>query len=137
MMPPPRRKIFFEPALSMMAECVWRPAVDVRRAPYGWLVKAELPGVAPEQVQVTVRGNSLLLSGVRKDTLLEEGDSYYAMEIAYCRFERRIELPAHLDDAEVRVSSRDGLLIVRILLPAASGSDKAISRDPATGSDSR
>jgi HSP20 family protein len=115
-----RRTIFFEPGLSMMGECVWRPAVDVQRTPYGWLIKVELPGVAPEQVQVSIVGNSLVLSGVRRDTPHEEGDSYYAMEIAYCRFERRIELPASLVDAEVRLSSHDGLLILRVLLPAVS-----------------
>ena len=124
-MPPPRRKIFFEPALAMVGECVWRPAVDVRRTPYGWLIQAELPGVAPDQVQVAVRGNSLLLSGVRRDTLLEEGASYYAMEIAYCRFERRIELPASLEEAEVKASARDGLLILRVLLPSPAGAPGA------------
>jgi HSP20 family protein len=90
--------------------------VDVKRAPYGWLVKAELPGVALDQVQISIRGNSLLLSGVRRDTLPAEGDTYYAMEIAYCRFERRIDFPVPIEGAEVTLASHNGLLLVRLVL---------------------
>jgi HSP20 family protein len=111
------RKIFFEPGLAYYEECVWRPAVDVRRTPYGWLITAELPGVPLEQVAVSVQGNSLILSGVRRDTLLEEGARYYALEISYSRFERRIDLPAPIEGAELRVSSERGLLILRLLVP--------------------
>ena len=109
-----RRSPFFEPALSMVRECIWRPAVDVRRTTGGWLIKAELAGVPADQVHVTMHGNSVVLSGVRTDTPREDGASCYAMEIAYCRFERRIELPATVDDAEVSLSAHDGLVILRI-----------------------
>ena len=115
-----RRRIFFEPALASFEECVWRPAVDVRRAPYGWLIKAELPGVSLEQVEVALRGNSLVLSGFRRDTLMSEGDSCYRMEISYSRFERRIELPARIEGCELRASSHEGLLILRLLVPPRS-----------------
>jgi HSP20 family protein len=119
-MSPTRRAIFFEPAVANFTECVWRPAVDVCRVPYGWLIKAELPGVASDEVQVSLRGNSVLLSGVRRDTPVEEGASHYTMEISYCRFERRIDLPGRVEDAELRTSSVDGLLVLRLLLPAES-----------------
>ncbi len=117
-MTPRSPRIFFEPAIAWFGECVWRPAVDVKRARYGWLIKAELPGVALEQVHVTLRGNSVVLSGVRTDTLHEEGDSYYAMEISYCRFERRVELPCRIEGAEIRLSTHDGLLVLKLLSSA-------------------
>jgi HSP20 family molecular chaperone IbpA len=56
----------------------------------------------------------VVLSGVRTDTSREEGASCYALEIAYCRFERRIELPAPVEGAEVSMSARDGLVILSI-----------------------
>jgi HSP20 family protein len=115
-----RRSPFFEPALSMVRESVWRPAVDVRRTAGGWLIKAELAGVPSDQVQVVVRGNSVVLSGVRRDTPREDGASCYAMEIAYCRFERRIELPGPMEDAKLSVSSRDGLVILKIRIAKVS-----------------
>lgn len=109
-----RPRIFFEPGVDSFKDCIWRPAVDVRRAPYGWLIKAEVAGVALQDVTIELQGNSVVLSGVRRDTLLAEGDSYYALEISYCRFERRIDLPTPVDQAELRVSASDGLLILRL-----------------------
>ncbi|MBA2565562.1 MAG: Hsp20/alpha crystallin family protein [Gemmatimonadetes bacterium] len=114
-MTPRSRPIFFAPAVSLFEECVWRPAVDVLRCPQGWLIKAELPGVRVDQVRVALRGNSVVLSGVRRDTYHEEGESYYKMEISYCRFERRIELPCPVEDAEVRLSTDNGLLFLRLV----------------------
>jgi HSP20 family protein len=119
-MSPDRRRIFFEPALSMVSECVWRPAVDVRRTANGWVIKAELAGVPADQVQVTMRGNSVLISGVRRDALEGEGARCYTMEIAYSKFERRIELPAPVEGGELSISSRDGLLILKIHVRQAS-----------------
>ena len=115
-----RRGIFFEPAAAWFEECVWRPAVDVKRVPEGWLVKAELAGVLAEQVQVSVRGNRLILSGVRTDTHCDVKGSWYAMEISYCRFERQIDLPTPLDGAELRVSTEHGLMILQVRLPAGA-----------------
>jgi HSP20 family protein len=111
---PFKPRLFFEPALSLFEECLWRPAVDVRRTRYGWLVKVELPGVHLDDVRLEVRGNSVILSGVRKDTVLEEGETTYVMEMSYCRFERRIELPATIERARVRPSCKDGLLLLRL-----------------------
>ena len=104
----------------MVRESVWRPAVDVRRTAGGWLIKAELAGVPADQVHVTMHGNSVVLSGVRTDTPREDGASCYAMEIAYCRFERRIELPGPMEDAKLSVSSRDGLVILKIRIAKVS-----------------
>jgi HSP20 family protein len=117
-MSPVMRRLFFEPALDNFQECVWHPAVDVRRASYGWIIKAELPGVTAEELQVSAQGNSLLLWGVRKDTLLAEGESYYRLELSYCRFERKIDLPTSLEGAELRLSFDNGLVILRAILPS-------------------
>lgn len=111
---PLKHRLFFEPALAQFEECVWRPAADVARTRYGWLVKVELPGVRLEDIRLEVRGNTITLSGVRKDTTLQQGDSYYVMEISYCRFERRIELPTHVERARVHPRCEDGLLLLRI-----------------------
>ncbi|HEY7529061.1 MAG TPA: Hsp20/alpha crystallin family protein [Gemmatimonadota bacterium] len=117
----PARPVFFEPAAAWFQECVWRPPVDVKRLAHGWMVKAELAGVRAEQVQVSVRGNRLILSGVRTDTHCDVKGSWYAMEISYCRFERHIDLPTPLDGAEVAVTGEHGLLILEVRLPDAGG----------------
>ena len=93
----------------------WQPSADVFRTRYGWLLKFDLAGVRVEDVTVTVRGRRVSVSGVRRDSIVEEGCSYYSMEISYNRFERSIEMPANLENAQVTIQARDGLLLVRMI----------------------
>src|SRR5262245_54822796 len=95
----------------------WQPRTDIYRTKDGWLIKFDLAGVRPEDVQLTVDANSLHLQGVRRDSCLEEGCNCYQMEIFYSRFERLISLPADLDQALVEKELRHGMLLVRIHLP--------------------
>jgi HSP20 family molecular chaperone IbpA len=81
----------------------------------------ELAGVRPdEDMTIRARGPRLTISGVRRDRLIERGWSCYAMEIAYSRFERSIELPCDVEKAHLAVECRDGMLLVRI---AAEGNN--------------
>ena len=92
----------------------WQPLVDVYRTRDGWLLKFDLAGVGVEDVRVMVRGRRVSVSGLRKDTVVEEGSSYYSMEISYNRFERSIEMPVNLDHARIALQARDGILLVRM-----------------------
>jgi HSP20 family protein len=87
---------------------------DVYRTRDGWLVKFDLAGVRLEDVTVSVRGRRVSVCGLRKDTVVEEGSTYYSMEISYSRFERTVELPVSLDNARVTLQAREGLLLVRM-----------------------
>ena len=93
----------------------WQPSADVYRTKDGWLVKYDLAGVQIADVSVTIRGRRLVISGVRRDSCLEEGSSYYAMEISYNRFERALVMPANLENARVSIAAREGLLLVRMI----------------------
>ena len=104
----------FMPAVEAARQRDWQPSVDVYRTRSGWLVKFDLAGVRPEDVEWSVRGSALTVRGVRRDCMIEEGCSHYRMEIAYSRFERQIEIPGDLTTARVSTEHRDGMLIVRI-----------------------
>jgi len=104
----------FLPAGESRYESPWRPAADVYRGRNGWLVKFELAGVRPEDLELTVMGNRLTLRGIRRDNTALEGCRYYQMEIAYCPFERSLTLPCDLERANVTSEYRDGMLLVRI-----------------------
>jgi HSP20 family protein len=93
----------------------WQPSADVYRTRDGWLLKFDLAGVRAEDVTVTVSGRRVSVSGVRRDSVIEEGCSYYSMEISYNRFERVIDMPCDLGEAQVSLQVRDGLLLVRML----------------------
>lgn len=104
----------FLPASGQARHETWQPSVDIYRTRTGWLVKFDLAGVRPQDVEWSVRGNSLTVRGVRRDCLLEEGCCHYRMEIAYSRFERQVEIPGDLTSARVSTEHQDGMLMVRI-----------------------
>lgn len=93
----------------------WAPSADVYRTVDGWLLKFDLAGVRLEDVTVSIQSRYVSVSGIRRDSVIEEGCSYYAMEISYNRFERSIEMPAELGNARVSLEARDGLLLVRVI----------------------
>jgi HSP20 family protein len=103
------------PTLLAERPLPWQPSADVHRTQDGWLVKFDLAGVQLSDVMVAIRGRRLTVSGVRRDLFLEEGSSYYSMEISYNRFERSLMLPANLENARVTIAANEGLLLVRMI----------------------
>ena len=93
----------------------WVPAVDVYRTRDGWILKFDLAGVQVQDVMVSVSGRRVSIQGIRRDSTVEEGCSYYVMEISYDRFERTIEMPSSLDGARVTLEARNGILLVRMI----------------------
>lgn len=103
------------PAAEVSCEGAWQPAMDVCLTPRGWLLKFELAGVRPEDIDLTVLGNRLTLRGVRRDTFCEERCQFYRMEISYNHFERAVELPVRdLKQAAITTEYRHGMLFVHI-----------------------
>ncbi|MEN6492856.1 MAG: Hsp20/alpha crystallin family protein [Thermoguttaceae bacterium] len=102
----------FTAAAEMTPATMWRPLADIYRTSRGWLVKFELAGVRPEEIQLTACGQSLTLRGVRRDVRIEEGQCSYSMEISYNRFERTLELPCEAEALTIRSDYRDGMLMV-------------------------
>ena len=93
---------------------LWQPSVDIYRSPEGWKIKFDLAGVSPDDVQVLVADDSLIVRGVRRDSVMTEGWSYYQLEITYSRFERILKIPCDLSRAEVRSECRDGWFILHV-----------------------
>jgi HSP20 family protein len=104
----------FLPGTEACEDAPWRPAADVYRTSGGWLVKFELAGVRPEDIDLEVLGTRMTLRGVRRDPTPTGEYRCFQMEIAYYRFERCLELPCQLDRADIATEYRDGMLLVRI-----------------------
>jgi HSP20 family protein len=111
---PERRSDLFLAAARAFRRTEWHPAVDVYRTGDGWLLKYELAGILPEEIQLTVRGRTVALRGVRRDIRVDEQRHSYSMEISYNQFERSLDLPCELDAMRVSTDYRDGMLIVRL-----------------------
>ena len=103
-------------ASDIHAEHAWRPAVDIYRCDCGWLLKVELAGVRPEEIEVLRDSSGVTVSGVRRDTRIYSRQEHHLMEIAYSRFERRIDLPETKDAAELRTEYNDGMLLIHVIL---------------------
>ena len=96
-------------------EDCWVPSADVYRTPKGWLVKVELPGVQPEDVEVELVGRELCVRGDRRDTDTKQCVECYQMELIYTSFERRILLPRDLGNTELDCEFANGLLLIRLI----------------------
>ncbi len=95
------------------------PALNISANDHEAVVTAELPGVDPAGLEITVRGTTLTLKGERKETSVREGEKYHRRERPAGAFSRSIELPYKLDSENVQASLKHGLL--RVVLPRAEG----------------
>jgi len=93
---------------------LWNPAADVYRVRDGWIVKVDLAGVRTDDLDISISGPLLRISGLRRDSTCGEGISHYQLEITYSRFEKTIQFPRSIESASLGRDYRDGLLILRL-----------------------
>ena len=92
----------------------WAPAVDIYEQDGNIVVKAELPGVDPKDVDVRVENNTLTLSGQRKIDNEVKQENYHRVERAYGTFTRSFTLPSALDQDKIKAEYKDGVLKVTL-----------------------
>jgi HSP20 family protein len=90
----------------------WAPPVDILETAEAFEVRAELPGVAKDDVEVNVEDNVLTLKGERKFEKDAGGGSFHRIERAYGTFSRAFTLPSRVDAATVEAKFENGLLTV-------------------------
>jgi HSP20 family protein len=91
---------------------VWEPPVDIHETRDSLSLLFALPGVAPEQIEVTLEPNALVVSARRPLTLSNQDSIIRRLEIPHGRFVRRIPLAGRMQVAETRYEN--GLLEVRL-----------------------
>ena len=89
------------------------PPLNVFNDRDGVVIKMEVPGVAPEDVNVEAHGRTLTVSGKREDAPPQEG-SFHRRERGAGHFSRSLQLPADVDTTRAEASVKHGLLTVRI-----------------------
>ncbi len=104
----------------------WAPALDVLQEDGDIVVRAELPGVRREDVDITFHNGVLTISGVRKAEQEKEGAGYYVRERRYGSFRRSMTLPEGTDESKINASFEDGVLEVRVTGAAAVQEPKRI-----------
>jgi HSP20 family protein len=90
------------------------PRFDVKETQDAYVISADLPGVKDEELNVSLSGNLLTISGTREDEHREEGESYYAIERSHGSFARSFTMPDGVDGESVTADLKQGVLTVRI-----------------------
>ena len=94
------------------------PAIDVAEDENNIIVRAEVPGCSAEDIDISVYGNTLTISGEKKQKEEKKEKGYYHVESSYGTFRREITLPTDVDSEKVDASYKEGVL--SISLPKAA-----------------
>jgi HSP20 family protein len=99
--------------LSLLGERAW-PALDVAEREEALVVRAEVPGMKPEEIDISVYGNTLTISGEKKQAQEDQGDGFYHVESTYGSFRREVTLPTEIDEHKIEATCKDGVLSVTL-----------------------
>ena len=90
------------------------PAVNVYEQGDGIVLMAEVPGIEPEQLDLTVLGDSVTLKGQRREEDLPDGERFYRRERPVGSFTRTVTLPEAVNGDSVQAEYKNGVLTVRM-----------------------
>jgi HSP20 family protein len=93
------------------------PAIDVERENGNLVVRADVPGLKPEEVKIEVEGDILTVSGEHEERKEEKDKHYLRRERRYGSFSRSMALPASVDAKEIKAKTHDGVVEVTVPLP--------------------
>jgi HSP20 family protein len=92
----------------------WIPPVDLYETDEALVLKAELPGIAKDNISIEIQSNTLILRGERKHEIGVEEENYHRVERAYGTFQRSFVLPTLVDQDKVQATFTDGVLELRL-----------------------
>ncbi|HLW73935.1 MAG TPA: Hsp20/alpha crystallin family protein [Gammaproteobacteria bacterium] len=92
----------------------WLPAVDIKEEADKFLVRADLPGVDPKDIAVSLENGVLSVSGTRESEVKDEKDGYRRVERVYGEFHRQFTLPDSADPEKVTAKCDKGVLEISI-----------------------
>lgn len=100
------------PQLPSMGE--WAPALDVSETKSVVMAKAEVPGMDPRDIQLSLEDQLLTLKGEKKQEKEEKEEHYYRAERSHGAFARAVRRPATVDGSKVTAAFKNGLLTVTL-----------------------
>ena len=93
-------------------EAEWMPAIDVTESEEGIKVRAEVPGINPKDLDISVHGDRLTIRGEKKDEKEEKGEQWHRVERFHGSFVRQVVLPSPVDMEKIGADVKDGVLTV-------------------------
>lgn len=95
----------------------FRPSMDVVRTDGQLILTAELPGISPDDVDVSLDGDILTVKGEKTDERVVSEDDRYVHERVFGSFQRRITVPGGISADDIDATFEDGVLTVQVTLP--------------------
>lgn len=99
---------------STVATSAWAPAVDFAEKDDHFLIEADVPGVDPKDIEVSMENGVLSLRGERENEIKEEKDGYTRVERSHGSFYRRFSLPETADPENINAKSSKGVLKITV-----------------------
>lgn len=106
---------FFSPQLGEEKSETFLPKVEVQETATGYEVRAELPGLKEEEIDLRLDDNCLILQGEKRQTRNDEGPHQLRSEFQYGPFYRTIPFRADVDNDKIQATYRDGILHVTLV----------------------
>jgi HSP20 family protein len=110
-------------ASNGVTAAAWMPAVDIKEENDAYVVRADLPGVDPKDIELHMENSVLTLRGERRSENIQKQDNYQRLERVTGTFYRRFTLPDTADAEHISAKTANGVLEVRI-----PKSEKALPR---------
>ena len=95
-------------------EFSWRPSADISETKKYYMIKAELPEVEKENMNVSIENGMLTISGERRHEAEEESETRHRVERMYGKFSRSFSLPADIDETKISAETKNGVLTVKL-----------------------
>ncbi len=95
----------------------WVPAIDVERDNGNLVVRADVPGIKPEEVKIEVQDDILTVSGEHEERKEKKDKHFLRRERRYGSFTRSLALPAGVEAKKIKAKTHDGVVEVTIPLP--------------------
>jgi HSP20 family protein len=111
----------------------WTPAIDVVRDERHLVLRADVPGITPEEITIEVDDGVLTVSGKHEEAKEETDERYVRRERRYGAFTRRLPLPEGVDPTKIKASTKDGVLEVTVPLPEEVAKQEPVKITPTTG----
>ena len=99
---------------SSVATSAWTPAVDIKEEAQRYVITADVPGVEPKDIDITMENGVLTIKGERRSEASTDGNGYKRVERSYGGFYRRFSLPDTADSEGISARSEHGVLEVVI-----------------------
>ena len=99
---------------STVATSAWVPAIDLKEEANQFIIEADIPGVDPQEIEISMAHGMLTIKGERQSKSQEEGKNYHRVERRHGSFYRRFSLPDTADADKIVASGKNGVLQIRI-----------------------